>query len=82
MAVIAWLFADVLDLKTIAALALVAWVGQLLVVLSGVVAEYSQLPGALLIWLYATGGLLQPIAAFVGGWVGLRLRASQQSTAD
>jgi hypothetical protein len=51
---------------------LAAWLGQWVVLASGVLADELNPANSTYYWMLATGGPLQPIAAVLGGLVGLR----------
>jgi hypothetical protein len=50
-----------------------AWFGEYLVLASGVLASELNPANAVLLWIAATGGPVQPLAAFVGAVIGGRL---------
>lgn len=64
-----------LTLVGLAALVIGAWLGEWLVLALGLIADEITLMNAHYYWLLATGGPLQPLAAFVGGWFRMRSRA-------
>lgn len=71
MVVLGWMLGRRLGWLSLVAIVLAAWIGELLILGSGLIAD--ELVGfvAVYYWLLATGGPLQPIAAIVGGLVGL-----------
>lgn len=50
-----------------------AWLGQYMVLASGILADELNPRIAVDYWLLATAGPLQPASALLGGWLGLRL---------
>lgn len=63
------------DLATVAVVTMLAWLveGAILVVFGQLLAdELRSVVFRAAVWLTATGTLLQPIAVFVGAWIGLR----------
>jgi hypothetical protein len=77
MFVITRLLRDRLSSRRLLAMVLAAWLGQYLVLASGLLADELNPMNALGYWLLATGGPLQPAAAFIGGWFGLRPRGGR-----
>lgn len=63
---------DRLHLGRVAVVVVGAWLGQYLVLASGILADELNPVNATYYWILATGGPLQPIAALVGGALGLR----------
>lgn len=63
---------NILDLPKVALLVIAAWFGEYLVLASGILADELNPGNAVFYWLLATGGPVQPAAAFVGSWLGLR----------
>jgi hypothetical protein len=57
-----------------------AWLGQWLVLASGVLADELNPLNATGYWLLGTGGPLQPAVAIGAGLLGLRIRASRSRT--
>lgn len=66
----------VLGLPVVAALAIGAWLGELvaMTLFGRVLANELNPLNGWYFWLWATGGPLQPAAAFLGGWLAARLR--------
>ena len=63
------------DLATVAGVTMLAWLteGAILVVFGQLLTDELRSPAfRAAVWLTATGALLQPIAVFVGAWIGLR----------
>ena len=82
-AVIGHLFArrrPAVSVAEVAALAIGAWLGELLVMtlLGGVLANELSPVNGWYFWLWATGGPLQPVAVFIGGWLAVRARRSHR----
>jgi hypothetical protein len=50
-----------------------AWFGEYLVLASGVLADELNPANAVFLWIAATGGPVQPVAAFLGALLGGRL---------
>lgn len=65
---------DRLDRASLVSIVLAAWIGELVVLGSGLIANELVGLTAVPIWLLATGGPIQPIAAIVGGLLGRRSR--------
>jgi hypothetical protein len=82
MFVVGRLFIDRLTNRTLVAIVLAAWIGQYLFLASRVLADELNPLSAGWFWLLATGGPLQPAAAFVGGWFGLRPRGGRAGAGE
>lgn len=76
---VGFFFARQLDQRAVLLAVLGAWIGQYFVLASGVLADELNAVNSLFFWVLATGGPLQPIAAILGGWVGLRLAHRSRS---
>lgn len=72
LAVVGLVLRNRLTAKALGAVVLGAWFGQYLVLASGVLADEFTPLNAIFYWLLATGGPIQPAAAILGGWLGLR----------
>ena len=59
---------------SMAALVVGAWLGEYLVVASGVLAGELNPANAVVVWGLATAGPLQPVAVLAGAWLGQRVR--------
>lgn len=71
MVVVGWMLRGHASPLSLIAVVLAAWIGELVILGSGLIA--NELVGfvAVYYWLLATGGPLQPIAAIIGGLFGL-----------
>ncbi len=63
------------DARTLAAVVVMAWIGELLVLipLTVILSDDLRPFHAPWVWLIATGGPIQPVAALLGGLVGRRV---------
>lgn len=66
------LFRSRLDAMSLAVVVVGAWLGEYLVLASGVIDNDLNPGNALFYWVLATAGPMQPAAAFIGGWLALR----------
>ena len=66
------LLRSAVDEPKLALLVIAAWLGEYVVLASGILADELNPANAIFYWLLATGGPLQLVAALLGGWLGLR----------
>jgi hypothetical protein len=63
------LLAPQLSGKGMVGLVLAAWIGELLVLASGLVDDDLDPLSSVFVWLLATGGPVQPMAGLIGAWL-------------
>jgi hypothetical protein len=78
MVIVGWMLRGRGGILSLVVIVLAAWIGELLILGSGLIDDDAAGLTAVPLWVLATGGPLQPIAAIIGGLVGARLPSRLQ----
>lgn len=80
--IVGYLGRDRLSAATTVLLVIGAWLGEYVVLATGMLEEELNPRDSLEYWALATAGPLQPIAALAGAWLGRRVTAPKSSSAE